>query len=170
MRRIAVIDTIKVDAPDLERILAECARDVVDRVFDRKHALRPAEPAKRGVRRRVRLAAVRVDVHVFQEIRVVAVEHRAVVDGPGQVGRDAAARCEHEVHAEDTAVLVEADVVVDDEVVALAGHDHVVVAVEAQLGWAPCRLRYQRCRRRHQVCLGLLAAETAADPPHLHHD
>ena len=38
-------------------------------------------------------------------------EHGAIVDRPGQVRREAAARRERQVEAEDAALVVEADVV-----------------------------------------------------------
>src|SRR5690606_8437528 len=145
-------------------------RDLVHDVFNRKHALRAAEAAEGGVRHRVRFAAMRHDADVLQEVRVVAMEHRAVVDGAGKIRRHATARGEHELDAFDTAGIVEADVVVDDEVVALAGHDHVVVAIQPELaGLAGVACHHGRdtgdeCR------LALLAAERAAHAPAFDHD
>ena len=64
----------------------------------------------------------------------------------------------------------EADVVVDAEVVALAGHDHVVVAVEPHLARPPGLPRAERGERRPLRRLALLAAEAAAHAPHLDGD
>ena len=96
-RDVARRRAVEVRAAHVERIAAERARDLVDDVLDREHALRPAEAAERGVRHRVGLAAVAVQRDVGQPVRVVGVEHRAVVDRAGQVGREAAARRELEV-------------------------------------------------------------------------
>ena len=62
----------------------------------------------------------------------------------------------------DPAVAVEADIIVDREIVALAGHDHVVVAVGADLGRAAGLGRDQRAGGGKSGGLGLLAAERAA--------
>ncbi len=57
---------------------------------------------------------------------------------------------------------IETDIVVDQEIMALAGHDHVVVAVEAELA-GPARLHGgERRNRRPLGGLRLLAAEAAA--------
>ena len=65
---------------------------------------------------------------------------------------------------------VEADLVVDDEVVALAGDDHVVVAVGAALGGAAGLLGDDGADAGEQVALGLLAAEGAAHAADLDRD
>ena len=57
---------------------------------------------------------------------------------------------------------VEAGVVVDAEIMALAGHDHVVVPVEPHLGGAAGEARGQGGQRRPLRRLGFLAAEAAA--------
>ena len=90
MRQIALANPIKIPAPYFERIQIERPRDVVDRVLDREHALRPAKTAERRVRYRVGLAAMRLDIDVLEEIGVIAMEHRAVIHGARQVGRDSA--------------------------------------------------------------------------------
>ena len=100
-------------------------------------------------------------MHVLEEVGVVAVKHRAIVDGSGQVRGYAAAPGQFEIDAGDAAVVVESDVVVDDEVVSLAGHDHVVVAIEPQLARAPGLVRHQRRDAGDQRRLRLLAAEGA---------
>src|SRR5690606_4917948 len=90
---------------------------------------------------------------------VVAMEHCAVVYGAGKIRRHAAARGEHELDALDAAGIVEADVVVDDEVVPLAGHDHVVVAVKPELAGFAGVVRHHRRDAGNQRRLALLAAE-----------
>ena len=97
-------------------------------------------------------------------------EQRAVGDGAGQVGREAAARREHEVDAVDVAVPVEADLVVDDEIMPLAGRDHVVVAVGPDLDGAAMLLRCDRGQCGELVALRLLAAEAAAHAADLDRD
>src|SRR4029079_16124806 len=59
----------------------------------------------------------------------------------------------------------EADRVIDPEVVALAGHDDVVVAVEPHLARPPSLVRRQGRQRRPLRRLALLAAEASAHAP-----
>ncbi len=70
----------------------------------------------------------------------------------------------------DPALAVEADVIVRGEIVALAGHDHVVVAVGAELGGAAGLRGDQRAGGGEGGGLGLLAAERAAHPADLDGD
>ena len=97
-------------------------------------------------------------------------EESPVCDRAGEIGRETAARGEHEVDAVDVALIVEADLVVDDEVVALAGRDHVVVAVRPDLDGDAVLLRGDCGKCRELVALRLLAAEAAAHAPDLYGD
>ena len=79
-RDVALGNAIKIGLANFERILAQTPRDLLDHFLDADHALRPAEAAKRGVRRLVREAALRCDAQLVEEIRVVRVRHRTVGD------------------------------------------------------------------------------------------
>ncbi len=59
---------------------AVCARSRSMHLLDHHHALRAAEAAKRRVRDRVGLAAMRDDLDVLEEIGIVEVHERAVID------------------------------------------------------------------------------------------
>ena len=170
MSDVAFPDAVQVEAPDVERILPERAGDVVHHGLDRHHALRAAEAAERRVRHGVSLAAMGNDLDVFEIIGVVDVEHRAIVHRSRQVGRIAAARCQHEAQAQDPAVAVETDLVVREKVVALAGHQHVGVSIQPQLHRPPGLVRQHRGGGCNQRRLAFLAAESAAHAPALHHD
>jgi hypothetical protein len=78
----------------------------------------------------------------------------------------AAARRELHVEAQNIALTVEADFIVGAEVMALAGHRHVAVAVEPDLAGALRDVRGERGHRRPLRRLALLAAEGAAHAPH----
>ena len=69
-------------------------------------------------------------------IGVVGMEHRAVHDAGGEIRRIAAAGEKLDRIALDAPLLVEADLPVAAEIVALAGEDEIVVAVEPQLARA----------------------------------
>ena len=91
-----------------------------------------------------------------QPVAVVGVEQARSVDRAGEIGRPAAAGGEDHVEALDPALAVEADLVVDDEIVALAGDDHVVVAVGPDLGGAAGLLGDQRATQANRLpCVSL---------------
>ena len=66
-----------------------------------------------------------VDGGVAQVVGVVGVEHGAVDDGAGKIRRVAAVTGQVDLDAVQQAVVIEANVVLDVEGVALAGHGHV---------------------------------------------
>jgi hypothetical protein len=66
-------------------------------------------------------------------------------------------------------VVIETDIERSLEVVPLAGHDHVLVAVGPRLDRAPGLHRRQGSGGREQRGLGLLAAEATAHAAHLDH-
>ena len=167
---IAVCCAIEIALADIERILAERERHLVDHPLRADHALRSAEAAERGVGHGVGVERRRLCQHRRIEIGVVAMEQCAIGDRPRQVGREAAARRVDIVDAKDGAVVVEADFIVDQEVVALAGRRHVVVAVRPDLDRAAEPLGGDRGQRCKLVALRLLAAEAAAHPPDLDRD
>ncbi len=103
----------------------------VDDALDRKHALRAAEAAKGHCSYRMRLACVSGKADIRQIIAIVGVKQRPVQDRNGLIQGIAVPRIEIEFDAEQQAVAVEPHVVVDEELVALAGDIHVVVAVQA---------------------------------------
>ena len=131
VRDVAICDAVEIVLAHVQRVLAEMARDLVDHALDPHHALRPAEAPESRIGHGVGLAAEGQNADVFQVIAVVAVEHRAVVDRARQVRRVAAASGQHEIDAEDAALVVEADFVLGLEIVPLARHQHVVVAIHA---------------------------------------
>ena len=94
-------------------------------------------------------------------------EERSIRDRTREIGGEAAARRVDHVHGLDHAPIVEADLVVDEEIVPLAGDRHVVVAVGAAFHGAAELLRRQRRDAGEGIALRLLAAEGAAHAPHL---
>ena len=164
-RDVAFCLAVEVDAPHIERIAAQLARNRVEDVLDRDRALRSAEAAERRVALRVRLAGEAVQRHFRQPVGVVEVAQRAGHHRTRQVGRMPGARHHRDFSAEDAALVVVADLVVVPEAVAPAGDHEVVVAVQPQLDRSPqprsCHCRHAGEDRR----LRFLAAETAAHAP-----
>ena len=146
------------------------AGDGVHDVLDGQHALGAAEAAVGGVGRQVGLASVAGDLGIAEKVGVVGMEHGAVDDGVGQVRRIAAVACQFEADAQQPAVVVEADVVLDMEGMALAGHVHVFEPRQAHLHRAPGEMGEHRAERRRHAGLALLAAEATAHASHVDGD
>ncbi len=159
--------TVEVAPADFERVEAEVERDRIHHPLDRDHPLRAAEAAKGGVGNGVGFQALADDLCGREIIAIVGMEHRAIADCGREIDRGAAARGEIEADAGDMALAVEADIVGGGEIVALAGHRHVVVAVESHLGGAAGLRRDQGAGAGRGGGLRLLAAERAAHAPHL---
>ena len=159
---------VEIGLAHVERIEPEMRGDGVDRPLDRHHPLRPAEAAEGGVGDGVGLAAgARRSRPRAGNRRLSAWNIARSLIARRQVGGGAAARGQLECDALDPAVAVEADIVVGGEIVALAGHDHVVVAVGADLGRAAGLGGDQSAGGGISGGLGLLAAEPAAHPADL---
>ena len=124
--------------------------------------MRPAEAAEGSVRHGIGLRTERSQLKAGVEIGIVGVEHGAVVDRPAQVVAIATAAGHGAFDAGDPAGVVEADGVVDAEVVALAGQHEIVVPVETEPDRASGALHPQRCDDGQRGCLGFLAAKGAA--------
>ncbi len=91
MRDVALGDAVEIQPPDVQRVQAARAGDVVQHGLDDHHALGRAEAAERRIGHGVGLAAMRNELQVLEEIRVVDVAHRPIVHGGGQVERITAA-------------------------------------------------------------------------------
>ena len=89
-------------------------------------------------------------------------EHGAVDDAARQVRRIAAAGEMLDRIAQDAPLAVESHLPVAAEIVALAGEDEIVVAIEPQLAGPPRDLRGKGRDGRPLRRLALLAAEAAA--------
>jgi hypothetical protein len=170
VRHVSLRDAIEVRATHIERIETQRARDVIEDPLDDHHPLRAPETAKGGVGHGVRLTAMRGDLDMLQKVGVVEMINRAIVHRTGQIGRIAATRGEHDSQRQNMPLRVEADVVVGQEIVTLARHDHVDVAIEAQLH----RAAGLQCQKRggggDQARLALLAAKSAAHATTLNGD
>ena len=168
VRRDVATLAVEIAFAHIERIEPERPGNVVDQPFRRHHALRATKTAEGGVGDRVRLRAFGDDARRRQVVAIVGVEHGAVVDRGREISRVATARREHHVERGDTAVSIEAGRVVGAEVMPLAGHGHVVVAVEPQLAGPAGDARRERCQCRPLGGLGFLAAEGTTHAPHFH--
>ena len=170
VRGIAFGASVEVTQAHIQRVQAQGSRDVAQNHFRDHHALRPAEAAKRGVALLMGFAAVGVDRHMLQEIRVVSVEDGAVRHRAAEVGAEAAVHQLRDLQAQNPPAGVKAHVVVVAERVALAGDHEVIVAVQPQFHRPPHFARRQRGPYRQMPGLRLFAAEApahaAADDAH----
>jgi hypothetical protein len=152
----------------IERILADPDRQRIHHPLGGKHALRPAEAAKRGVGAGVGLQRPGMDQRIGIEIAGIGVKHRPVDHAEREVRRIPATGVKQHFGRADASVRVMSERPVGAEVMPLAGHDHVVVAVEAQLAGMARHAGRKGRKGRPVVRLALLAAKPAAHAPHFH--
>ena len=89
-------------------------------------------------------------------------EHGAIDHADADVRGTAAARIEIDIDDADAAAWLVADFILDGEIVPLAGHRHVGIAVEPKLAGPAGHARRQRRDHRPLGRLRFLAAKTAA--------
>ena len=162
--------TVEVALSHRQRIESEADGDLVHHALREEHALRASESAKRGVRHGVGAHPAGVDARVRVVVGVVGVEHRAVDHSEREVGRTAAPGIEIDGHSGEASLVVGTEPVGDPEVVALAGHDHVVVAVEADFGRTSGHVGGEGGEAGPLRGLRLLAAEAPAHAAAFAHD
>ena len=97
-------------------------------------------------------------------------KHGAVGHGDRQIKRPATAGVLGEIDAEHAAAIIVGHVIIDPEIVPLAGDRHVVVAVIAHLGGAARQGRHHRAGAGERIALAFLAAKAAAHPAGLDAD
>ena len=103
-------------------------------------------------------------------IGIVGMQHGAVTDRQAQILVPATAAIVAKGDAIDLAAVVAADPVGNAEIVALAGDDHIVIAVIAHPAGLPGQPGGNRTGNGQRVALAFLAAKAAAHPPHFDPD
>ena len=93
-------------------------------------------------------------------------EHGAIDDAEAEIGRTSATGVKLDVHRPHASVGFIPDGVGNGEVVTLAGHDHVGIAVEPELAGPAGDARGESGDDRPLRRLRLLAAEAAAHAAH----
>ena len=157
---------VEVALAHLQRVQTQMAGNVIHRLFDHHHALRTAETTEGRIGHRVGLAAMAGHPRLIQIIGVVGVEHGPLDNRIGQVRREAATTSHHDLGALNHALLVKADVVGVEEVVAFAGLHHIVRAREPILDRPPGGIGQQRGHTGDRRGLGFLTTKTTAHATH----
>ncbi len=169
-RDVAIMRAIGVALADLQRVKPGGKGDFLDHAFRRDNALRAAKTAIGGVGLRIGAQWLGTQAHVGIEIGIIGMEQCAVDHGAGQVGRPPAPCRQHHVHGNDPALIGKADIVVNDEIMPLAGHGHVVITVQPHLGRTPGPVGHQGGKAGTGVGLRFLAAKATAHAPDLDRD
>ena len=170
MRGVALIHTVEVAHACVQRVHAQLAGNVTHDGLNHHHALRATKAAVGRVALGVEFAAVRGDVHIAQEVSVVAVEDGAVGHGAAQVCAEPAVGCLHQLEARQQAGIVKASGVFVIERVAFTGHHEVIITVKTQFDWAFELVSRERCPYRQVARLRLFAAKAAAHAAAFHCD
>jgi hypothetical protein len=159
--RYVTLVRIQIDLAYIERIASGLHRDRLDHALGEDHALRSAEAPERSVGDCIGHQPPRADADGWIEIGIVRMEHGAVANGIAQIGGIPAARKEFDIDTRDTAFGIEAGAIVDTEVMALAGHDHVFITVEPALCRPAGQMR-RKCGKAGPLRgLAFLATKTA---------
>ena len=111
---------------------------------------------------------MRCDADVVEVVGVIGVQHGAVGDGQAEVHGPAAAGEMGEIKRGNAARILEPDGIVDVEIVAFAGDDHVIIAVIAHFARLAGEGGGDGTGHRERVALAFLAAETTAHAAGLH--
>src|SRR5882724_5025358 len=85
VRYISMCYAVEVRATYIEWVEIQGACDVIENALNDHHTLWTAEASKRGVGYRVRLAAMRDDLDVFEKVGVIEMRERSVIHRTGQV-------------------------------------------------------------------------------------
>ena len=153
-----------IDLANLDRVHPEGVGHMVHHPLDPENPLRSAKAAIGGGGLGIGLEPVRGDPRGGQEIGVVGMEHGAVGHRDRQIKRPAAAGVLGEIDAQNATVLVIGHIIVDPEIVPLAGDGHVVVAIIAHLGGAARLGCHHGAGTGQRIALAFLAAKAAAHP------
>jgi hypothetical protein len=145
-------------------------RQMVNHPLDPDDALRAAKAAIGGGAAGVGFQPVGFDADVGDPVAIVGVQHGTVGDGEGQILAPSAAHEVREVDGDQLAGGVRPGLVADFDVMALAGDDHVVVAVITHLAGFAGGVGCQGTGDGEGIALGFLAAKTTAHPPHFDPD
>ena len=165
-RRIAILGVVIVGNTNIHRITPDGHGDLINDAFNRDHALRPAKTTKRRVGHKIGFAAVRPDFDIAKVIGVVGMEHRPISNRRRQISRKTAIGGILDIQPANPPVIIKADIIIDNEIMAFAGHDHVVIAIKTELGRTSGfgRNNGGQCRPLHGLCF--LAAKPAAHAAH----
>ncbi len=166
-RQIALADTVEIALSHIERVEAGGEGDLLDQALGAEHSLRAAEAAEGRVRASIRLEGLGYRAHSWVEIAIIGVKERAIGHRAGEIGREAATRRIDEVGGLDDALIIEAHLVIDEEIMPLAGDRHVVIAIGTAFHGAAELLGRERGEAGEEVALRLLAAEGASHAAHL---
>ena len=161
---------VKVALPHQQRIKAKCCRNVIHDPFHSEHALRATKAAKGGGGLRIGPQTVAFDPNIGKEIGIVSMQHCAVSHRQAQVERPSTTCKMSDIQRCDPPRVIKANVVIDAEIMPLAGDDHIIVTVIAHfasLAGQPCR---NRAAHGQRVALAFLAAKATAHAAGLNPD
>ena len=144
--------------------------DGLNHLFCDQHALGPTEATKRGVGHRVGATAIGSDSNGRIEVRVVGVEHGSIIDRIRKIPREPTAGGQVNIGCQDAPFIIKTDMPAPFKFMALAGHQHVIVTIEAALHCSACFYSCQRGQGRPLRGLRLLTAKSAAHTPYFHSD
>ena len=154
-----IVFIVEVEFAHAQWVATASSSDGFYHPFASQRALWTAKATESCIRDCVGSQAGRGDVHGFEEVGIVKMEHGPIVDRIRQVPRAATAGGKVDVDTQDAAVVVESDLPVRPKIVAFTRQDHVVVAVKAAFHWPSSLHGTERSQCGPLGCLGLFATE-----------
>ena len=164
LRYVSLLIPVNIFEPNIQRISADRFRNSLNDVFHTSHALRPTEPAKRSVGRKVGPADLSVDFDVVNVISVLGVQQRSLHHRRRQISRGATIGIEIDFHSRDLASGIETNAPATEIRMSPAGHMHVSVFVVDNPCSLTCFRSDQRNHQRRNDGLSFFTTKRAAHP------
>ena len=141
-------------------------RQMIDHPFHPQHPLRPPKATKGGGGLGVGFQAVRGDPDGGQQIGIIRMQHGPVGHRKRQVHRPTAAGIMGKIKRLDAAIRSITQIIVNPEIMPLAGDDHVIIAVITHLAGLAGQPGGNGTSDGQRVALGFLAAKPTPHPAH----
>ena len=153
---------VEIRLANLKGINPQLGGNMLYHPFNADNPLRPTKTTVSGVGLGIGAQTVRKDGRIGQVVGVIGVQHGPVGHGVGKVQRPAALEEMLEDHRMQLAIRPKSRLVFDAQIMALAGDQHIIIAVIAHFGRAAELLRHHSTAYRQRVALRFLTAKATA--------
>ena len=119
--------SVAIQHADIKRIAINDACNVFNDGLNKCYALWATKSTEGGVGMKVGAAHLTTHPHVWNEISVVAVQHRTFHDGGGKIRVGTAIGVQHRVKCKNPTTRIKSALILNTERISLPGDDHVIV-------------------------------------------
>ena len=153
---------VEVGFAHVQWVQPQFTRDMIHHPFNPQHPLRAAKSAVCGGGLGVGFQTVGFNPDIRQVIGIVGMQHRAVSHRKGQILRPAATGELQKLQPQYAAGVIHTCAVGNAEIMALAGDDHIIIAVIAHFAGLAGQTRGNRTGAGQSIALTFLAAKAPA--------